>query len=79
MNGMQLLMTIISKDRIVRNSTIQGLKDSNSQPFATQSKKGDELVFLMLAMMKSFDLMGNQIVDLSLENQLFENKKGFYN
>ena len=49
-------MQIISNDKIVRNDTIQGLKDFNQQPLTTQAKKGEQLVSMMPAIKKSFNL-----------------------
>ena len=42
-------MQIISNDRIVRNDTIQDLKDFNQQSLTTQAKKGEQLVSVMPA------------------------------
>ena len=61
-------MQIISSDKTVRNNTIQDLKELNSQSFTTQAKKGEQLVSMMPAIKKAFDLMGDDIVDLSTEN-----------
>ena len=36
-------MQIISTDKTVRNDTIQGLKEFNSQSLATQARKGEQL------------------------------------
>ena len=38
---MELGMQTISNDKTVRNDTVQGLKDFNSQSLATQAKEGD--------------------------------------
>ena len=42
-------MQIISNDKTVRNDTIQGLKEYNSQSLTTQAKKGEQLVSMMPA------------------------------
>ena len=60
-------MQIISNVQTVRGSTVQDLKEYNSQSLATQAKKRQQLVSLMPAIKKSFDLMGYDIVDLSTE------------
>ena len=71
-------MQIISNDQTVKNDTIQGLKDFNSQSLATQVKKGEELVSMMPAIKKVSDLMGDDIVDLSTKNKTSKNQTGDY-
>ena len=71
-------MQIISTDKTVRNDTIQDLKEFNSQSLATQAKKGEQLVSMMPAIKKAFDLMGDEIVDLSTENDALKSKIGSY-
>ena len=71
-------MQIICNDKTVRNDTIQDLKEFNSQSFSTQAKKGEQLVSMMPANKKTFDLMGDDIVDLSTENDALKNKIGSY-
>ena len=61
-------MQFISNDQTVRSDTAQGLKDFNLQSPATQAKKGEQLVFMMPAFKKAFDLMGDGIVEVSTEN-----------
>ena len=56
-------MQIISKDKTVRNDTIKGLKEFNSQCLSTQAKKGEHLVSMMPAIKKAFNLMGDDIVE----------------
>ena len=75
---MELAMQIISNDKTVRNNTIQDLKEFNQQSLTTQAKKGEQLVFMMSAIKKAFDLMGDDIVDLSTESDAFKNKIGSY-
>ena len=75
---MELAMLIISTDKTVRNDTIQDLKEFNSQSLATQAKKGEQLVSMMPAIKKAFDLMGDEIVDLSTENDALKSKIGSY-
>ena len=76
---MELAMQIISDDKTVKSDTIQDLKDFNSQCLATQAKKSEQLVSMMPAIKKAFDLLGDDIVDLSVENDTLKNKKGSYN
>ena len=62
-------MQKISKDKIVRNNTIQDLKEFNNQSLATQAKKGEQLVSIMPAIKKAFNLMGDNIVEKSVEKE----------
>ena len=71
-------MQIISNDKTVRIDTVQNLKEFNSQSLTTQAKKAEQLVSLMLAVKKAFDLMGDDIVELSTENETFTNQIGDY-
>ena len=63
---MELAMQIISNDKTVRNDTIQDLKDFNQQSSTTQAKRGEKLVSMMPAIKKAFNLMGDDIVELSV-------------
>ena len=72
-------MQIISNDKTVRNDTIEDLKEFNSQFLTTQAKKKrEQLVSMMPAIKKAFDLLGDNIVDLSAENDALKNKIGSY-
>ena len=71
-------MQIISTDKTVRNDTIQDLKEFNSQSLITQSKKGEQLVSMMPAIKKAFNLLGDDIVELSTENDTLKRKIGSY-
>ena len=75
---MELAMQTFSNDKTVRNDTVQDLKEFNSQSLATQAKKGEQLVSMMPAIKEAFDLMGDDIVDLSTENDALKNKIGEY-
>ena len=75
---MELAMQIISSDQTVRNDTIQNLKDFNQQSLTTQAKKGEQLIVMMPAIKKAFNLLGDDIVDLSTENDVLKNKIGDY-
>ena len=75
---MELAMQIISSDKTVRNDAVQDLKEFNSQSLATQAKKGEQLYSMMPAIKKAFDLMGDDIVDLSTENDALNSKIGDY-
>ena len=73
--SMDLTMQIISNDETVRSNTVKDLKEFNSQPLATEVKKREHLVSLMPVIKKGFDLMGDNRVDLSTENETMKNKK----
>ena len=75
---MELAMQLISTDQTVRDYTIQDLKEFNSQSLSTRSKKGEQLVSMMPAIKKAFNLLGDDIVDLSTENDALKNKIGDY-
>ena len=71
-------MQIISTDKTVRNDTIQDLKDFNNQSLTTQTIKGEQLVSMMPAIKKTFNLLGDVIIKLSTENDALKNKLGSY-
>ena len=49
-------MQIFSTDKTVRSDTIEDSKDFNSQSLTTQAKKGEQLVSMMPAIKKVFNL-----------------------
>ena len=71
-------MQIISTDKSIRIDTIQDIKDFNQQSLTTQAKKGEQLVSMMPAIKKVFNLLGDDIVELSTENDALKNKIGSY-
>ena len=71
-------MQLSSNDKTIRNDTIQDLKDFNQQSLTTQAKKGEQLVSMMPAIKKAFNLMGDDIIELSTENDALKNKIGSY-
>ena len=71
-------MHIISHDKTVRSDTVQGLKKFNNQSLATQAKKREQLVSVMPAIKKAFNLLGDDIVELHTENESLKNKNGSY-
>ena len=75
---MDLAMQLISSDKTVRNGTVQDLKDFNNQSLTTQAKKGEQLVSMMPAIKKAFNLMGDDIVELNVENESLKNQIGDY-
>ena len=71
---MELAMQKISTDKNVRNDTVNDLKEFNNQSLATQAKKGEQLIGMMPAIKKAFNLLGDDIVELYTENDALENK-----
>ena len=71
-------MQIIPNDQTVTNDTIHDLKEFNQQFITTQVKKGEQLVSMMPAMKKAFNLFGDDIVDLHTENETLKNQIGDY-
>ena len=71
-------MQLISTDQTIRNDTMQDLRDFNEQSLSSQAKKGEQLVSKMPAIKKAFNLLGDDIVDLSAENDTLKNKIGDY-
>ena len=71
-------MQISSTDKTVRNKIIEDLKEFNTQSLNTQAKKGEQLVAMMPAIKKAFNLLGDDIVELSTENDALKNKIGDY-
>ena len=71
-------MQLSSIDKSVRDDTIQDLKEFNAQSLSTQCKKGEQLVSMMPAIKKAFNLMGDDIVELSVENESLKNQIGDY-
>ena len=67
-------MQIIFNDKIVRSNTVQDSKDFNSKSLATQAKKGEQLVSLMPDIKEAFDLMGDDLVEFSTENECLKSK-----
>ena len=70
-------MQIISDDKTVRSNTVQGVKFFNSQSLVTQAKTGEHLVFLFPAIKSAFNLMGDDIVELSTENETLKSQIDF--
>ena len=71
-------MQLISTDQTVRNDTMQDLRDFIQQSLSTQARKGEQLTSMMPAIKKAFNLLGDDIVDLSAENDTLKNKIGDY-
>ena len=75
---MELAMLLISTDQTVRNDTIQDLKDFNQQSLSTQAKQGEQLTSMMPAIKKAFNVLGDDIIELSVENDALKNQIGDY-
>ena len=75
---MDLATQVIAIDKTVRSDRVHDLKEFNSQSRATQAKEGEQLVSMLRAIEKVFDLMADDIVELSTENDAFKNKIGSY-
>ena len=71
---MDLAIQIIANDKTVRNDTVHDLKAINNHSLATQAKKGEQLVSKMPAITKVFNLLGDDIFELSTENDALKNK-----
>ena len=71
-------MQLGSSDQSVRNDSIQDLKDFNQQSLSTQAKKGEQLVSMMPAIKKAFNLLGDDIIGLGVENDALKNQIGDY-
>ena len=71
-------MQLISSDQTVRSDTIQDLKDFNQQSLSTQAKKGEQLTSMMPAIKKNFNVLGDDIIELSTENDVLKNQIGEY-
>ena len=71
-------MQLGSSDQSVRNDTIQDLKDFNQQSLSSQAKKGQQLVSMMPAIKKAFNVLGDDIIELSVENDALKNRIGDY-
>ena len=71
-------MQILSNDKTMRNDTVQDLKDLTQQSLTTEAKKGEQLVSMMPANKKAFNLTGDDIVELSTENDALKSKIGSY-
>ena len=71
-------MQVISSDQTVRNDTIQDSKDFNQQSLTTQARKGEQLTSMMPAIKKAFSILGDDIIELSTENDVLKNQIGEY-
>ena len=73
---MDLAKQITSNDKTVKSDIKQDIKEFNSQSLATRAKKGEQQLSTMPAFKKASDLMGDDIVDLSTQNETLKNQIG---
>ena len=71
-------MQIISSEKNVESNTVQGLKVFNFQSLAKQAKNGEQLVYITPFIEKAFGILGDHIVQLSIDNETLKNKIGSY-
>ena len=71
-------MQLSSTDQTVRNDTIQDLNEFNEQSLSTRAKKGEQLTAMLPAIKKAFNLLGDDIIELSTENDVLKNQIGEY-
>ena len=75
---MDLAIQLVKNDKSVRDNTVLELKEFNAQSLTTQAKKGEQLITMMPAIKKAFNLMGDDIIELDAENKTLKNKIGEY-
>ena len=75
---MDLAIQLIANDKTVTSDTVQDLNDFNSQSLSAQAEKGEQLISMMPAIKKAFNLLCDDIVELSTENDALKNKIGSY-
>ena len=75
---MELTIQLVKNDQSVRDNAILELKEFNAQSLTTQAKKGEQLITMMPAIKKAFNLMGDDIIELDAENKTLKNKIGNY-
>ena len=66
-------MQTSSNDKTVRSDTVKDTKNFNSQSLTAQPRKGKQVISMMTAFKKAFDLMGDDIVEVSTENDALKN------
>ena len=62
-------MQILSNDKMIRSNTVQDSKDFNPQSSTTKAKKSKHLVSMMPAIEKALDIVGEDIVESSTDNE----------
>ena len=67
-------MLLISNVKTVRSFTVKDLKDFDSQTPATQVERGEHLASMMPSIEKAFEIMCDDIVELSTESKTLKIK-----
>ena len=75
---MNLAVQIIANDKTVTSDTVHDIKKFNNQSLATRAEKREQLVSMIPANKNAFNLMGDDIVELSTKNDASRNKKSSY-
>ena len=75
---MDLAIQLVQNDKTVRDNTILELKEFNNNLYQLKLKKGEQLITMMPAIKKAFNLMGDDIIELDAENKSLKNKIGNY-
>ena len=71
-------MQLISNSKTVGSNTVQILKGFHSQSLPTRAKRRKICFYDAYYLKKAFDFMGDDIVELSTENETLKNRIGFY-
>ena len=75
---MKLAIQLFSTEETVRSDTLQDLKDFVQQSLSLQAKKGEQLVTMTPAIKKAFNLLGDDIIELSVDNDALKNQIDSY-
>ena len=71
---MHLAIQIIANVKTVRNDTVKDLREFNNEHLASQAKKREQIFSMMPAIKKAFNLMVDDIVELSTKNDALKKK-----
>ena len=74
---MELALQMISNEKTVGSDAVQVLREFNSQYLSNQAKNGKQPIGMMPAIKRAFDLMGDDIVELSTAIDALKNKNRF--
>jgi hypothetical protein len=75
---MEQTIELLKTDSTVRKEIIEDIKDFKNQTLSTQAKKGEQLIAMMPAVKKAFNMMADDIYELSTENEILKDKIGDY-
>ena len=73
-----MAMQIIFNDKGGRSDTMLDIKEFNNKSLAKQAKKGEQIVSMMHDFEKAFELMCDDRVKLSRQNDALKSKIGAY-